>query len=91
MANRVFIYSDEEARKNGNYTTLGRLFLALFVSWVAFIIFIIALANIEIGFSVDGDDVLFLAIVMIALSLIYGFSWRKKYFPRLSCFATDTM
>lgn len=89
MINRVFIYSDEEAQKNGNYTTLGRLFLVLFVSWVAFIIFIIALANIEIGFSVDGDDVLFLAIVMIALSLIYGFSWRKKYFPRLSGFATD--
>ena len=87
MINRVFIYSDEEAQKNGNYTTLGRLFLVLF-GMVA-VMLIVIFASVEIDFSFEGGAGFLLIIAMIALMLIYGFSWRKKYFARLSSFATD--
>ena len=88
MINRVFIYSDEEAQKNGNYTTLGRLFLVLFGMMA--VMLIVIFASVEIDFSFEGGAGFLLIIAMIALMLIYGFSWRKKYFARLSSFATDT-
>ena len=88
MINRVFIYSDEEAQKNGDYTTLGRLFLVLFGMMA--VMLIVIFASVEIDFSFEGGAGFLLIIAMIALMLIYGFSWRKKYFARLSSFATDT-
>ncbi|MDY5993335.1 MAG: hypothetical protein SPJ06_05075 [Bacilli bacterium] len=86
MVNRVFVYSDEEARKNNNYTTLKRLLLVIFGIFFTSFLFILFLFI----FILPDFDIEFILILWISAMLIYGFNWRKKYFPRFSAFATDT-
>lgn len=86
MVNRVFVYSDEEARKNNNYTTLKRLLLVIFGIFFTSFLFILFLFI----FILPDFDIEFILILWVSAMLIYGFNWRKKYFPRFSAFATDT-
>lgn len=86
MVNRVFVYSDEEARKNNNYTTLKRLLLVNFCIFFILFLFILFLFILIIPDFYIG----FILVLWISAMLIYGFNWRKKYFPRFSAFATDT-
>lgn len=86
MINRVFVYSDEEARKNNNYTTLKRLLLVIFGIFFTSFLFILFLFI----FILPDFDIEFILILWVSAMLIYGFNWRKKYFPRFSAFATDT-
>ncbi len=89
MVNRVFVYSDEEARKNNNYTTLKRLLLVNFcIFFILFLFILFLLALILPDF--DTFYIGFILVLWISAMLIYGFNWRKKYFPRFSAFATDT-
>lgn len=86
MVNRVFVYSDEEARKNNNYTTLKRLLLVIFGIFFTSFLFILFLFI----FILPDFDIEFILILWVSAMLIYGFNRRKKYFPRFSAFATDT-
>lgn len=86
MVNRVFVYSDEEARKNNNYTTLKRLLLVIFGIFFTSFLFILFLFI----FILPDFGIEFILILWVSAILIYGFNWRKKYFPRFSAFATDT-
>ena len=89
MVNRVFVYSDEEARKNNNYTTLKRLLLVNFGIFFILFLFILFLFI----FILPDFDIEFILVLVVSVMLIYGFNWRKKrkkYFPRFSAFATDT-
>ena len=86
MVNREFVYSDEEARKNNNYTTLKRLLLVIFGIFFTSFLFILFLFI----FILPDFDIEFILILWVSAMLIYGFNWRKKYFPRFSAFATDT-
>ena len=86
MVNRVFVYSDEEARKNNNYTTLKRLLLVNFGIFFILFLFILFLFI----FILPDFDIEFILVLVVSVMLIYGFNWRKKYFSRFSAFATDT-
>ena len=89
MVNRVFVYSDEEARKNNNYTTLKRLLLVNFCIFFIMLLFILFLLALILP-DFDTFYIGFILVLWVSAMLIYGFNWRKKYFPRFSAFATDT-
>ena len=90
MINRVFCYSDEETKRNGNSTSIGKLILQ------AIGMTLLLCVAMFVGFAISDDfmnnPLVFFIIVFVFLGWViyYAIKFRLKFCPQLMGFATDT-
>ncbi len=89
MVNRVFCYSDEEAKKNGNSVSFGKmLFQIIGISFIMIIAIVIISA---ISDEMTTNFTLFNISIFIftGAALWYAMNFAFKFRARITAFATD--
>lgn len=90
MINRVFCYSNEEAKRNGNNVSIGKMILEVII------MVLLLLVAILVGFAISDDfmnnpiTVLLLIFVFIGWVIYYAIKFNLKFRSQLMGFATDT-
>lgn len=90
MINRVFCYSDEEAKRNGNSVSIGKMILQVFgITFIMITIFIICSISLDKLMNNPIFLLLFFSL-FFGFFMYYLFEYSFKYRSRLTGFATDT-
>lgn len=86
MVDRVFCYSDQEARKNGNSVSIGKMLLQLILI-IVFFIFICSMVSSKIMFRPEYFTI-FVGTFTIAI-MVFAINFSNKFRSRLIGFAKD--
>ena len=90
MINRVFCYSDEEAKKNGNSVSIGKMLLQIIVMVLLMIIVMFVCFAISHDFM---DNPLFFLLFIFGFTILiicYAINFNLKFHSQLTGFAIDT-
>ncbi len=94
MINRVFCYSNDEAKKNGNNTSAGKMLAQIAGMVLLFCVIQIIFVSISIGSSDDSFSNYTFSLISIIIFLVIIASYiiycRSKFYSQLTGFATDT-
>jgi len=90
VVNRVFCYSNEEAKKNGNYLSIGKLLLQTFLLIISMVIMLFVI--IAINFELMNNFIFMMTFIIIWTLLIITYAIKAgfKMHSKLMGFATDT-
>lgn len=90
MINRVFCYSDEEAKRNGNSVSIGKMLLQVVGMVLLMVVAMFVCFAISDDFMENPLFLLLFILVFIALVIWYAISFNLKFRSQLTGFATDT-
>lgn len=90
MINRVFCYSNEEAKRNGNNTSIGKMLLQSF-GVIVILLVVLAVAS-AISADILEDPIFFLTVPFIftVVLLCHALNFNFKSHSQLTGFATDS-
>ena len=90
MVNRVFCYSDEEAKRNGNSVSIGKMILQVIGMVLLLVITMFVCFAIFDELMDNLIFLLFLVICFTGLIIGYAIKFGFKFRSQLTGFATDT-
>lgn len=90
MINRVFCYSDEEAKRNGNSVSISKMILQIIVMVLLLVVAIFVCFAISDEFMDNPILLLILVFGFIGWVIYYAIKFNSKFRSQLMGFATDT-
>lgn len=89
MINRVFLYSNEEAKRNGNSLTIGKVLIQSIILTLLFIVLLFICMLISDDFFENPVFFMILITIFIITILVYAIKAKQKTSQQLMAFATD--
>lgn len=90
MINRVFCYSDEEAKRNGNSVSIGKMILQVIGMVLLLVVAMFVCFAISDDFMDNPIFLLLLVFGFIGWVIYYAIKFNLKFHSQLMGFATDT-
>lgn len=89
MINRVFCYSDEEAKRNGNSVSIGKMILQVIGMLLLLVVAMFLCFDISDDFMDNPIFLLLLVFGFIGWIIYYAIKFNLKFHSQLMGFATD--
>lgn len=90
MINRVFCYSEQEARKNRNNVSIGKMLLHVIGMTLLLTVAIIVLCFMSDDFMDNPFSIILITFGFMGFVIWYALSFGMKFRSQLTGFATDT-
>ena len=90
MINRVFCYSDEEAKRNGNSVSIGKMILQVIGMVLLLVVAMFVSFAISDEFMESPIFLLLITFGFVGWVIYFAIKFRSKFQSQLMGFATDT-